>query len=819
METRATTLGDAGTGSVQGRGYLELVNGELDPPDNIIMSVEAARTYYHNFRQSHLARIKLMAAVEGLIQGNPPYPPEKLAAAGLSHIANVNTLDAKAMFERVALTFWNLVNQTENYVVFEIEKMDDLGQDHDYSGWSQILSKNWTRAVKKKWRGFIKQMNILTGQLVKFGVSPVIWPDERDCRWKVVDLNMFYCADKASIDSDQWDCMCIETYFTVQQLYAIYLETKDKEDSPWNKEELERFLLRKANLQNKGGNEYRDMLEIQKAIQTHSYNFAASFSDSVRLVSQLYREFSGKISHYMFDPLGGGESSEFLFKVTEQYEDFQEALVVFTYSPGEQTIHGNRGVGHKIFPVCQIMMRVDNSMVDMSGMASTVIVKSNATAGRNLDPIRFITGVATDIGQAEFQQNNLGANIPGLVQVAQYFNKKVNDNAIIGGDDPGYPDQDRGSKSAPEVQMQSIKEFGIGKQNVAHFYETFDIVVEQMTIKLLHCKKGYPCYDICKEWKERCIKEGVPEEVFGVPDGTATNEMPEHLMVRAARVAGDGSNLGLIMGLSGVSGIAGGFGQKGQYNYRKDLITSRLGMDYVDRYLADSAEPDESGSGASLAMLENYAIKAGEMPQATKDNNHKTHLGSHMSIGAQVEKQIQAQQMDPVAADKIFSILIPHMGEHVQFLEQDALNKSYIEQFVPLFKQLTKFAQFNRLKAQKMMEAEVRRRDQEQKKLEADQIDQQRKDMVATKEQQRKDFESQAKQERAKEQSDTKADIMRRGVDLKAENEARAIELKAHNERQLTQTPQEVLANTSTKDLQSTLSSQVGATPNPADFG
>lgn len=814
METRALTLND--TGSVQGRGYLELINGKLEPPDNIVMTVSAARSYYQNFRQSHIPRIKLMAAIEGLIAGNPPYPPEKLAAAGLSHKANVNTLDAKAMFERVALTFWNLINQTENYVIFHIDKMNELGMDHDYSGWAQILSQEWTKAIKKKWRGFVKQMNILTSQLVKFGVSPLVWSDERDCRWSTVSLNHFFIADETSVDTSQWDCVCFESVFTVQRLYAIYLEMREKEESPWNIQELERFLLRKANLHNKGTNAYfTDMLEIQKAIQNQSYNFATVFSDSVTLVSLLYKEFSEKISHYMFDP--AGEAEEFMFKLDEKYENFEEAVVVFTYNPGEEEIYSNRGVGHKIFPVCQIMMHIDNAMVDMASMSSTPIIRTNAVAGKNLDPIRFTPGVPTDIGSAELEANNLGSNIPGLIQTGQYFEQKVNRNAIIGGDDPGVPDLDRGSKSAPEVQMQSVKEFGVGKQTVAHFYENLDIVIEQMSIKLIHSKEGYPCYDIAKEWKEGCRRRGVPPEVFSIPSGTRKNEMPEHLSVRAARVAGDGSNLGLIMGLGGISGIAGGFSEKGQYNYKKDLITSRLGSDYVERYIGDATDPEQSGSDESVAHLENMIMRAGELPQAVKGNPHKVHLGSHLAFLTQLVELRQAEQIDPVEADKQFSVAVPHTGTHIELLSQDSLNQAFIEQITPSWREIQKFALLNRVRAQKMMQAEVRRRAQEEQQLSADMMEQQRKDLVAEREQSRKDFESQQKQERAKEQSQTKAEIMKRGVETKAENDRLEIELKARNERGI-RTPQEILANRSTEELQNTLRTQVGTTPNPADF-
>ena len=822
MDIYQKTIVDSG--AVSGRGYLGVKNGRLEAPENIIMTVQAARTYYQHFRISHVERIKLMAAVEGLIAGNSPYNSAELAAAGLAHIANVNTLDAKAMFERAALTFWNLIHQTENLVVFTVRPFQGA-QDHNYSDWGQIMSRNWTQVIREDWEDFTTQMNLLTGQLVKFGVSPLIWSDERDFRWTTVDLSRFFCADQTSVMIDKWDCICVETLFTVQYLYQTYLEVlKHNEagmgDNGWNLSALEAFLVYRANLVSKGTTrtQYINFMDIQQAMQNKSLNLAHMFTDSVPLVSLLYKEFSGKISHFIFDPLGMG-TEDFLLKMSEQYDSFNEVLQVFTYSPSEMHIHGNKGVGHKLYPVCQALMQVDNNIIDMTKMAATPIVKSNPVTGKSLDPIQFISGVATNIGSAEFVQNNLGTNIPGLVQVAQYLNGKVTKNSIIGGDDPGAPDADRGSKSAPEVQMQSIKEFGVGKQNVAHFYDRLDKVFRQMAVKMFHCKPGHPGYEIVERWKELCLEEGVPEEVFSVKDD---NKLPKYVSVRAARVAGDGSNLGLIMGLNGVAGIAGGFGQKGQYNYRKDVITSRLGIDYVDRYLSDSSEPDEAGSGASVAFLENLVMQDGKMPHATEDNYHRVHIGTHMALVQQTIQQLQAQKLDPTGADQVFSAVIPHIGDHIQFLQGDVLNQQYIDQLMPSWKQVNKIAQLNRVKAQKMMQAEVRRRAKEEQQMNADMMEQQRKDAVSQREQQRKDYESQQKQERAKEQSQTKAEIMKADVEKRAENKRLEIQLKAQAENakgdNIVRTPQELLADKSTEDLQKTLTTQVGTTPNPADF-
>ena len=830
MDTLVSTVQGIGS-SVTGLGKIELApDGTVVAPKTIVMTPAAARTYYNNYRLSHTERVKLFAAIEGLIAGNPPYNPGLLKKAGLAHVSNVNTLDAKAKFKRAALTFWNLINQTESLVNFSAKSLKRFGgplsQDVAYKDWALIMGTNFTEVIKEMWEDFEPEMSMLSSQLVKFGISPVVWSDEQDFRWNTVEVSRFFMADQAPSIRSKWDAILIETVYTMEYLYNVYLTVKDLDEGAdnqgWQKEALEMYLLRRANQVYKpqATTGYPNFLEFQQRFENGDLNVGTIFTDSVRLVSLFKKEYSNKISHYIFDPIGM-TGDAFMFKYTEQYEEFNEALILFTYAPGEFTIHANRGVGHEIFPACQALMQLDNNMLDMAKLAATPMVRTAVGVGKELDPIRVIPGVITNLGTAEIQQNQLGQNLPGVVETAQYMDAKVEKNAIIGGDNPAVPDQDRGSKSAVEAQMQSMREFGIGKNSVAHFYRTLDFVYRNMVAKMLHAKEGQPGADIAKEWKDRCIADGVPEELFSTKN-TKRHQLPNHIGVSASRVAGDGSNLGLIMGLGGVAGIAGGFGQKGQYNYRKDIIRARLGEDYEDRYLSDSTTPDESGGGASIAQLENIVMKQGEMPQATADNQHRTHVASHMALCMQIIQMVQSQQTDPTEADKIFSMVIPHITQHVQFLQQDQLNQSFLDQLKSAWTQVNKFAQLNRVRAQKMQQAEIRRREEVQQQLTADQADQQRKDMVAAREQDRKEREAQDKMRRGKEQSDARGEIMRKAAQDKADNQRLEIELehqrKMGEAESQVQKPEEILANQSTSELQSNLKNNVGNTPNPADF-
>ena len=816
MDNIVTTVGDSGT--VSGRGNVTVENNRLKSPSNIIIDVHAARTYYETYRRAHTERVRKYASIDGLISGNAPYDRDKLRAAGLSHVTNVNTLDAKNKFDKASLAFWNLLNQTESYVKFTI---DNLGvqQDRNYARWAQIMEKEWTTVIKEHCPWFKQNVNINSGQLLKYGFGPIMWPDERSYKWESVEVSRFFIADQARVDSESWSCVCMETVFTMQQLFALYEAIADVEGDiveGWVKDALATFILFRANVvnknQNSSGMAFTNMSDLQQMITNGDINAGTIFTDTFTLVHMLYREYSGKISHYIFDPVPNA-TSDFLLKLSEQYETFEEVVTVFTYSPEERTVHGNRGVGHKIFALCQATTQLDCTIMDMTKMGSTLLMKSTAGVGREIAPVRITPGVVADVGQMDIVQNQLNANVDKVIMVADYFNRKVDRNAINGGDDPSVKDSDRGSKSSEEVQIQSLKEFGVGKNNVSHFYDYMDRVYMNMVVRMLRSKENDPGYAVCKKWKERCLNAGVPKEVFTLDDNG-----PKNLKVRAARVAGDGSTAGLVVSLNRIGSVAGAFGQEGQQNYRRDIVRANLGDDYAERYLSDSMTPDEAAGGSSLAMLENIVMKSGESPMVSRDNQHKSHIGIHMAQIMDAIKKVQAQEMDPIEADKLFAVTIDHVGQHIQIVQEDILNEGYVKQLSSTMKQINKFAQLNRARAQKMMQAEMRRRAQEEEQMNADMMEQRRKDMVTEREEARKDFKVQAQVKRAEEASNTRADIMKRDIDKKAENQRRDIELKNANKRQEIQQPKDIMAGTSTEELRTQLVEQVGNTPNPVDF-
>ena len=431
----------------------------------------------------------------------------------------------------------------------------------------------------------------------------------------------------------------------------------------------------------RGGGYSTDMLELKRMYQNGNASSGVLLTDSVRLVTLLYKEYDGKVSQYRFHR--EFDSGEFLYAIDRQYESMEDAFVIFTLQPGEFTIHANKGIGHKVFSMVQAKNQLDCSLVDMAKWASTPMIKNPISGYQEIDSIRFTPGVPTNIGSSEFVNNTMASNMQNVLGVSQYLDGKLQFNLATSGDDPAIPDMDVGSKAPAEVRSIAFKEWGVLKNSIAHFYNHSDTLFATMFKRMWYAKKGYPNYEYVEEWQRLCIEEGVPEQIFQMNTSRSDaglNGMPRHIQMHASRVAGDGSTLAKIMGLDGMRLIVGDLGPKALREYKRQYISTHMGDDYVEPFMQDGDTGDETSGGASLAAVENNSMEEGKGVVFSKDNEQKTHLTVHMSLASRVIEQITKQEMDVIEADSIFTVLVPHLQEHFKAVASSPFAGQFIAQ-------------------------------------------------------------------------------------------------------------------------------------------
>lgn len=801
----------------------------------IIKDVMAARTVYTKLRSNHLRRIALYSEIAGLIGGVPPYDPNEMAAAGLQHVANFNDLSTRAIIKRACLAYWNLLHNSETLVRFVIRP-----NSPDAPKWADIMARNWDKTIRTKWPSFLINVASLSSQLVQLGVSPVLFPDERDPRWRVVELSRFFVPDQQQSDLDMLTTFCVETEFTVQYLWSVYEEFKENsaykaritkenikdsgledagKETPWNLQELGQLLCWVGNTNTKDSIQPNDLFEMERKLYTGDISFDRMFNDTIRIVSLFQKEYDGKISHYMFHRYW--DNGEFLFFQQGQYDSVNEALILFTRNPGEFTIHGNLGLGHEVFSLAQAKTMLDCSLVDMAKWSSTPIMKSPSLSTKDIDQIKFYPGVPTNIGPYEMVQNQLGANIEGVIAAASYVQNLIQYNLTYSGSDPASPDPDTGSISPSQARLMAFREFSVLKNDIMHFYSTLDRLIQNMTAKMLYAKESYPGYEIAKDWIERCIEDGVPKEIFEAAQNTDRQwRMPKHIEVYATRAAGAGSQVGHLIGLQEIGEVLGpSFGPREELAYKRDFIAATIGPEQVDRYLRPEDEADQMSGGASLAGVENAIMQAGKAPVFSADNDHRAHMVTHMALLTQVIQQVQQRQMDVVEADSVMNVAVPHTGEHFNALAKDPFAANFVAKVKDGFNQVVKWAALNRKNAAKVVQARLKQQQEQQAAQEQAMNEDQLKTMQVINDEKRKDAKLAAQAQRQEKAGQAKEENLR----TKTQGELAIAREKAEGEVDVQRTKaQGALANRAVEEANANPSDYLqrinGQTPSPNDI-
>lgn len=797
-------------------------SGAIEAPKNILQTVSAAYQQYTALRQDHVERIAVFAAIEGMFGGNPPFDQEELDANGLGHIANFNNFKGRAAYKKVAQGYWNLVNAVE--VMVKIVLAGNVPQTVE---WAEIMSRHFSDMMKE-WEDFAPNFNLLGSQITKFGLCPIIFPHEESPLWEVVDVSKFYIPSQTQIFLSKLTNACVDTTYTVQTLYQLYLDA-DESDA-WNKDALANFLILRANaLTQNTAAPLWTMMELQRFIQNNDAVVNRYFTDTVKLVNMYQQEYDdGRISHYIFsaDMFNTNQGSnvpekDFLYFVDRQYASLEEALLVFTASPGEWTIHSNMGLGQEIFALVQAVNMNDCSIADMCRMSATPLVRTLATGGKDASSIRFYSGVATDIGASEFVQNNLGANINQLVLGSQYLSATIDQNMLNGGDDPGVPDRQQGSISPSEARSKDFKEFSVLKNIVAHFYNTWDKVIRLVFVRFLTVEEDAPGYELAAEFKRRCIEDGVPEQLFDTAKKGLHGLPQQFRSVKAARVAGDGSTLARIMGLEALQPILGTMNQKEIGAYKKEWVAATVGVDYIPTFASSDSQPDEITGGASLARAEDNFMALGKEALFSADNDQAAHADEHMGTLSKVVQAVAQQQMSVIDADKIMELGMPHLSEHIQFMQKSPqFYRDILNKLKKPYEQLLQWAQLNKRNAEAAVEAAVRKQQEDQAATQQVMTDEQRKDKVANADIARADGKVEAQNARADKANQTRGDIMRTKVEKDAENKRLQVQLDHEAKQNATVKGQSELAlqKTPPADLSNQLSGMLGKTPSTVDF-
>jgi len=720
-----------------GEQQITLVPGTEDDvkaPRHRIPTAWAANTVYTSMRNSHIRRAKTFAKIQGMVDGNPPYGRDSVKRGGLLATSNVNWRDGEAVVESVALAYWSLLNEVQYIARFST----DIGDPYQNPVIGEIVSEEFDK-VLRSWDKFQTLMSQHQLDLIKFGVSFVFWKDERDWRFEVADVWRFLVPEKTRNHEDYMTVVAIEHVMSAQELWDIV-----EKDNPkgWDQDVVKAILIYAAQLKDKKQYSNQYFAELQRRIRNGDVRVDEIYNDDILMVSLFVKEFDGSVSRGMFQPyLPGLTSSKgvmdldqrnFAYFMPNQYSSMTEAFKLFTFTEGEQYVHGNKGIGHRIFNTIEGMSQLDNSLMDAARRSATVLVRTRSGRNRDLKQIQFVHGGFVDVGEAEFVQNLMGSNLASNVQASQYFRAKMEANNNISGAFMNSPDGK--PRTLGEVRFQATKEAKVQKNRIAHYYEQLDYFLREIFRKMLQNKSD----SVVSLFIDRCIKRGVPEEFFELTsENEGQNGLPAHVELQAVRASGSGSQVADQIETQTMMQILPTLGEKGRKAVLQDFVAANRGYRYIDRYLPEEDNQNLPGNEDNLASIENNQLEKGEMVVVSSDNNHAIHAQRHIERMTQLAQgfneaesaaresgsqtpQLDAEKFGNYSLEEIdvaFQTLGPHFVRHLIFLSQDPTRKSLAQSLMARWAILANFGDKIANNAQEARLSEQRNIQKQQEEL------------------------------------------------------------------------------------------------------
>jgi hypothetical protein len=689
-------------------------------------NAESAWTVYDSFKRAYGEVSLQRATIEGLVDGNPPYDAAKLKQLGLGFKTNVNFLEMRAVLDSAAGAAHELYGEVPNLI--ELRQNIPDNEQLSLNTWAGIISEEFSTMVLD-WSGFLPFMDMVSRESDKLGLGVGGWINEYDWRPKAFETGNFLTNSKAQFDIDGLQVFCLRDEMPASDL----LEKLDTEAEGWKVQNL-RKILNKVYNENHGktgndNNQTSDAEEFQKQIRNYD-NPDQEVTDfqGVPVVHILVREMTGdrKITHLIIPD--DDESKVFLYEGRNRFNKMSEVLWWLPYNYGNGVVRSAQGLATMMRPHCELSDRFLCNIFDGGQIAASMVVQPNTpTDVSKLQVVRMGPFTILPAGLTAIQ-STFAPNVSSLIQLRDLSSQIMRNNTGIYRQHPEMLGENQPEKTARQVAEESSKEARVEKSHVAFRYTFYDRLYREMYRRAVRkdivesdAAVVYPGKAEAQQFVARCEARGVPREVVLDSD--------KLFRVYATRAIGLGS-LGVRLDLTNqLLQLRPLLDEEGKENAVREWLTVRVGHRNVDRFKGPVNRDEIPSNEQSIATLENNDFIEGSNVPVGADQTHVIHVRVHLQPIQQVIEvfeQTGDQGFDFARALPILTVGLPHIGQHLVYLQDDPAYEEFVAQVAQFLKQATQLAQLFEAQVKKQQEAQAKaQQEQAQRVAEAEgQVDQ-----------------------------------------------------------------------------------------------
>ncbi len=615
--------------------------------DRRIANCESARELYTRLYLEGQLRSSSWSQVRNQIEGGRPFDPDQLQRAGESFRTNCNFNDARAAFKRASVPYWKMLNEVPRKISLKLHS-----QSPHASEWAGIMSE-CADLWFDEWTDYYMQFSGWADDYVMFGSGYVMWPDAETPRYKWAQAVQLMFPKRTKANVDEWELVCLKREITVDQLIAHVRDPETKRvsgEAGWNAGAI----MKAIKLSQPGPNttRYFDPNYWQDMMVCNDLIIGGVWAP-VSVVDIWAKSRDGKsVRHYIFTEKS--DVQEYLYEADEEAENFKQIFGPVFYGVGSNgLIHSIKGFGVMNYYYATAINRTKCRLLDSATFAMGMNFTQGDDTPEEAPPVQNYSMI--NVFPKGLEQLKISPNLDTAMALMTTLKQNQDENNF-------QYNEVKNSIAETDTATQAKLIAAVGSEmGTAMASITLSQVAWNHYTEIMRrlCKKGSGDPD-AQKFQKRCRERGVPDAALFDTE-------------RTVKCGATPSSADPTQRLQTII-------QAQQLLYNKPSANRR----WLDEQLANDLFGAEGGKNALLpvgvdsdpaarrqAMMENVDLAQGIALPAAPEDAHVEHLDEHLKpLEAMVQATQQGQQISP---DHLvaFQSSIPHIGQHMQYLQQD----------------------------------------------------------------------------------------------------------------------------------------------------
>jgi hypothetical protein len=667
---------------------LSIASPSAKTTETRLKDAQSARGLIEKLILEDKERSRRRTLVKGLIDGNPPYSPEKQRAAGLAWQANLNLMEGKALMDSSGIPYYALFAGAETYA--EVQS-DFEPENPDHTLWCGKVAARFHQMLKR-WPQFDWHIQQISFWMRLHGTGPYIFEKDGDWRIRALESGSVLVPKNApSCFDNRIPYVVVRWKYRSHELFGFIREEEAANDQGWDVPAV-KLALRKAYVSPGADAMGQTSWEnLQRRLKNDDLYTSMSQSDEIAVSHIFVTEYSGKVSHFIVseqvltedDKLEDPDADRrFLYKHVARYDQLKEVGGCFFQDIGDGTWHSVRGLADLAFKHLEVLNRLDCRMIDGAFIDGGIVLQPEGT--KDIDKIQSVQWGPFTVLPAglKMQNGRMSGQLEGTMAVSRVVRNGLGNNVGMFNQRSVAREDGKGEAvTAEQIRAQVSKESSLNQGQMALAYLAMDGLFDQM---FKRAKESSTMDDEALRFQDECEKDGVPKEFM------------DSARARANRAAGYGSPQMAFMQLQQLQPLIGMLPEEGKVNYAKLYIQATLGAEKVKTLYPEMHVPDQDDS---VAALENMMFDAGREPVLASGQNDVIHVQSHLAdsqqklgpLAAAFEQGDQKDPADMQQAQTYVSALVPHVEAHLARMKTDPSRRQLVPQFEAQLKQVVSF--------------------------------------------------------------------------------------------------------------------------------